>query len=249
MRFPRLQQHKGWQNRSRISLLIRKLIESLLRSASNDLKPKTHLNLKNTQTADIASNVSDPLLHLTLPFKLKNTSLLESKYDLNVYNTGSIIFTSDAYAFSHLSKIFAFLSFKSLETYGFQFHFNDRESISAQCNFHDKEISFFINNVNEERVSALNVMWSDQTDAVDANVCFNYQSTLIYSFYNIFELIFTQFVINNERCSQFITTDLLNDFKVIRHVIPPNGFVTGMFGHISIQHQIFLFFKSGLIHA
>lgn len=81
-----------------------------------------------------------------------------------------IIFAKDDKALRHLTRVSAFLSLDPNGVYGFQFHFDDRDSIPTQCNTHGKEVSFLIVGPGKEAISGLDIIWSEPTTTVGAEV-------------------------------------------------------------------------------
>lgn len=83
----------------------------------------------------------------------------------------STIFATEAEALFHLVRVSAFLSLEPNGIYDFQFHFNDRDPSPARCNTPGKDLTFFIDGAGGERISALDIIWCNQTGAVGTEVC------------------------------------------------------------------------------
>jgi hypothetical protein len=82
----------------------------------------------------------------------------------------STIFATDAEAPCHLTWVSAFLSLEPHGIHGFRFHFDNRDPVPAQSNAQGKEVTFLIDGPGGERISALDVLWSEQTNTVGAEV-------------------------------------------------------------------------------
>lgn len=82
-----------------------------------------------------------------------------------------IIFAPDSEALSHLIRVSAFLSLEPAGVHGFQFHFDDRNSIPTQFDIQGKDVTFLIDGPGGERISAVDVIWSEQTNTAGLEVC------------------------------------------------------------------------------
>lgn len=83
------------------------------------------------------------------------------------------IFAMDSEALCHMTRVSTFLGLEPLGVHGFQFHFDDRDSIPAQADFQGKEATFLIDGPGGERIFALDILWSEQTDTAGVEVCFD----------------------------------------------------------------------------
>lgn len=73
------------------------------------------------------------------------------------------IFAHDLEALGHIVRVTAFMSFKHKGIDGFQFHYDDREAIPTQPSFEGREVTFLMDGPGGERISGLEVLWSDQS--------------------------------------------------------------------------------------
>lgn len=68
-------------------------------------------------------------------------------------------------------RVSAFLSLEPLGVHGFRFHFDDRDSIPAQADFQGKDATFLIDGPGGEKISAMDIIWSEQTNTAGFEVC------------------------------------------------------------------------------
>lgn len=80
------------------------------------------------------------------------------------------IFATDLEASCHLTRVSALLGFESCGIYGFQFHFDDRDPIPAQFDTRGNDVTFLIDGPGGERISSLDIIWSNRTETVGAEV-------------------------------------------------------------------------------
>lgn len=80
------------------------------------------------------------------------------------------VFATDLSAPYHLTQVSAFLGLEPYGVYGFQFHFDDREPIPAQFDNQFNEVTFLIDGPGGERISVMDVVWSERTKTVGAEV-------------------------------------------------------------------------------
>lgn len=129
--------------------------------------------MNDTHAPEITTLISNPIWYPELPSaELSQTSSLGLRSASGEFSyMHPVIFAKDAETLRHLTRVSAFLSLEPNGVHGFQFHFDDRDSIPTQYNAQGKEVSFLIDGPGNEVISALDVIWGDQTGMVGAEVC------------------------------------------------------------------------------
>lgn len=159
--------HLGWQNRKRISLLTRRLVKRLLYINSNVCADDRRRNMDNSRYFQIVPIISDYIWDPPLsPSSLSCLSMtaatgISLKKRKGFTRMHPTIFATDCEALCHMTRVSAFLSLEPFGVYGFQFHFDDRDSIPAQADFPGNDLShvtFLIDGPGGERISALDII-------------------------------------------------------------------------------------------
>lgn len=98
---------------------------------------------KDAQAPEVTSLISNPIWYPALPpSELNQTSSLGLKSDGEFSYRHPIIFAKNAETLCHLTRVSSFLSLEPNGVHGYQFHFDDRDSIPMHCNAQGKEVSF-----------------------------------------------------------------------------------------------------------